>query len=177
MNDTQSLGVSRRTLAKGAAWTVPAVAVVAAAPAYAKSGEPVVPSYTPGSFCNHPGNPKYYHARFCFKNTSDTAITVTFVRMNVNGENRDVVQPLTLEIAARKECCSNVDAGLFANSANGYATLYFRYVYMGQTINGTVRTTDNNNIPPCHTVGQPKDDPNPPNDTAHMLRQCSDIAS
>ena len=36
--ETTNLGVSRRTLAKGAAWTVPAAAVIAAAPAYAKSG-------------------------------------------------------------------------------------------------------------------------------------------
>ena len=33
--DTTKLGVTRRTLAKGAAWSVPAVAVAAAAPAYA----------------------------------------------------------------------------------------------------------------------------------------------
>lgn len=35
--DTTKAGVSRRTLAKGAAWSVPAVAVAAAAPAYASS--------------------------------------------------------------------------------------------------------------------------------------------
>lgn len=37
MSDPAKIGVSRRTLAKGAAWTVPAAAVVAAAPAYAVS--------------------------------------------------------------------------------------------------------------------------------------------
>lgn len=37
MSDPAKIGVSRRTLAKGAAWTVPAAAVVAAAPAYAAS--------------------------------------------------------------------------------------------------------------------------------------------
>ena len=32
--------IQRRTLAKGVAWAVPAVAVASAAPAYAKSGRP-----------------------------------------------------------------------------------------------------------------------------------------
>ena len=40
MSDPAKIGVSRRTLAKGAAWTVPAAAVVAAAPAYAASIPP-----------------------------------------------------------------------------------------------------------------------------------------
>ena len=42
MSDPAKIGVSRRTLAKGAAWTVPAAAVVAAAPVYAVS-QPVPP--------------------------------------------------------------------------------------------------------------------------------------
>lgn len=41
--DTTKFGVSRRTLAKGAAWSVPAAAVVAAAPAYAASPVPPPP--------------------------------------------------------------------------------------------------------------------------------------
>ncbi|WP_432560132.1 hypothetical protein [Granulicoccus sp. GXG6511] len=40
MPDPAKIGVSRRTLAKGVAWTVPAAAVVAAAPAYAVSQVP-----------------------------------------------------------------------------------------------------------------------------------------
>ena len=40
MSELANTGVSRRTLAKGAAWTVPAAAVVAAAPAYAVSQVP-----------------------------------------------------------------------------------------------------------------------------------------
>lgn len=43
MTEDIKLGVSRRTLAKGAAWSVPAAAVVAAAPAYAKSPVPPPP--------------------------------------------------------------------------------------------------------------------------------------
>lgn len=40
MSELAKSGVSRRTLAKGAAWTVPAAAVVAPAPAYAVSQVP-----------------------------------------------------------------------------------------------------------------------------------------
>lgn len=47
-------GVSRRTLSKGVAWAVPAVAVVAASPAYAVSGNP--PQVLVGAACKLPGN-------------------------------------------------------------------------------------------------------------------------
>ncbi|TBT87408.1 hypothetical protein ET989_03630 [Propioniciclava sinopodophylli] len=54
MTEETKSGISRRTLAKGAAWSVPAVAVAAAAPAYAKSsGGPTV---TVLSACKQPGN-------------------------------------------------------------------------------------------------------------------------
>lgn len=49
-----SSGVSRRTLSKGVAWAVPAVAVVAASPAYAVSGSP--PDVLVGVACKLPGN-------------------------------------------------------------------------------------------------------------------------
>lgn len=64
MTEKNSTGISRRTLAKGVAWTVPAVAVSAAAPAYASSPG-CTPTFTPiaGSFkcCN--GQPKNMNLR------------------------------------------------------------------------------------------------------------------
>jgi hypothetical protein len=45
---------SRRTIAKGAAWAVPAVPLVLATPAYAASGSP--PSVRVGTACKLPGN-------------------------------------------------------------------------------------------------------------------------
>jgi hypothetical protein len=50
----ESRGVTRRTLAKGVAWSVPAVAVAAAAPALAASGGP--PDLAVGTACKLPGN-------------------------------------------------------------------------------------------------------------------------
>ena len=49
----ETSGISRRTLAKGAAWAVPAVAVAAATPAMAKSGGP--PQVTVLDACKQPG--------------------------------------------------------------------------------------------------------------------------
>lgn len=54
MTDQFKSGVSRRTLAKGAAWAVPAVTIAAAAPAYAVSGNP--PLVTGGQAFKMPGN-------------------------------------------------------------------------------------------------------------------------
>src|SRR5690606_16590212 len=46
--------ISRRTIAKGAAWAIPAVPLVVATPAYAASGGG--PSVTLGDACKLPGN-------------------------------------------------------------------------------------------------------------------------
>lgn len=46
--------VDRRTIAKGAAWAVPAVPLIVATPAYATSGPP--PTITLRGFCKLPGN-------------------------------------------------------------------------------------------------------------------------
>ncbi len=51
--ERRSKGISRRTVVKGAAWAVPTVPIVAAAPAYAISGAP--PTITVGGACKLPG--------------------------------------------------------------------------------------------------------------------------
>ena len=52
--EEQKTGVSRRTVAKAMAWSVPAVALAVPAPAYAASGGP--PSIVVGDACKLPGN-------------------------------------------------------------------------------------------------------------------------
>lgn len=74
---TTRFGVSRRTLAKGAAWSVPAVAVAAAAPAYAKSGPAATLEYV--GACKFPGNScaranKGYAFAFDVTNTSQETV-------------------------------------------------------------------------------------------------------
>ncbi|HET7801874.1 MAG TPA: hypothetical protein VFL38_15735 [Humibacillus xanthopallidus] len=53
-NPSERRGVARRTVAKGMAWSVPAVAVAAAAPVLAASGAPPTPAV--GTACKLPGN-------------------------------------------------------------------------------------------------------------------------
>lgn len=54
MTDVQPKPISRRTVAKGAAWTAPVILGGVAAPAYAASG--TKPSIVPGPSCKQPGN-------------------------------------------------------------------------------------------------------------------------
>lgn len=171
MTEPTTSGISRRTLAKGAAWSVPAAAVVAAAPAYAASPKPCVGAVCvtlTGDACKHPGNPKWYHFGVTIKNDSLTdTFTVNFVSMNVNGELKTPTSspggliPAGTTIAPNTTTSLVVDAGLYSNSANGVATLTF-------SVNGVAgsATTNVNDLPPCGTgsgspwsQAQPKDDP------------------
>jgi len=51
----QESTTTRRTIAKGAAWAVPVIAVAAAVPAYAASGEPPPITQVTGLGCKEPG--------------------------------------------------------------------------------------------------------------------------
>ena len=73
----QRKGVSRRTLVKGAAWAVPAVPIIVAAPAHAASPECI--QITLGNkACKWPGATNYYsyNLELCFKNTCGGTYTV-----------------------------------------------------------------------------------------------------
>ena len=85
MTDKNSAGISRRTLAKGVAWTVPAVAMTAAAPAYATSPNepPVGPDIASSSGCKWPGEGhsntklnKGFRIYIPFENNTDQTVTV-----------------------------------------------------------------------------------------------------
>src|SRR5262245_24229923 len=85
--------ISRRTVTRGVAWSVPVVAVVStAAPAFASSQPPVLAGQC-GVACKHPGigqNNKTYHFTFCFK-VGDEAVdggTVSLTNMVVGGVAR-----------------------------------------------------------------------------------------
>lgn len=75
MSDTmQSKEFARRTIIKGAAWSVPVIAVAAAAPSYAASGAIITPASFAGQ-CYQSGN----NFGFSFTLTSSTALTITAV--------------------------------------------------------------------------------------------------
>ncbi|KHK99316.1 hypothetical protein LK09_03305 [Microbacterium mangrovi] len=82
-------GVSRRTVTKAMAWAVPAVAVAAAAPAFAASGKP--PIISAGAACKLPGNscktlpPKGYQVPATIQNPDPTkTIWITAITISNN---------------------------------------------------------------------------------------------
>ena len=144
--------VTRRTVLRGAAWSLPVIAVAVATPFASASTTggpggtpgtggtaPIVPSYQTGSFCKHPGNPKYYHGTFTFENTTSAPIVLALTSMLVNGQsraakfsvNKNLVSAYT--VPAKTKISLYVDAGLFDDSANGTATLSFTYAVGGAT--------------------------------------------
>ncbi|NUO91089.1 MAG: hypothetical protein HOQ18_09755 [Dermatophilaceae bacterium] len=163
--------VRRRAVVKGAAWATPAVMVAAAAPTAAASA-PIVPSFEPGTFCKHSGKPKYYHAVFCFKNTTLSPITVSLGNLVINdvGMQANVSEgghfATSFTVAAGLSRCMYVDAGEFSDSANGTATLFFTYSFGSSSVSDSVSggTIVGTNLNPCGTgngaIGsQPVGDP------------------
>lgn len=69
--------ISRRTVAKGLAWAIPAVPLVVAAPAYAQSPQCLSVTLT-GDSCKWPGSGNQWSYRFtlCFKNSCGGTYTV-----------------------------------------------------------------------------------------------------
>lgn len=138
--------INRRTVTKGIAWSVPAVAVAGAAPAFAASPSNCVGAACvtlSGNVCKHPGEPKYYHFEVCFTNAGP-AVTITFTEMIINGISRPTI-PTSYNIPANAvNVCIIVDAGLYDNSANGASELKF-------TIGGTPGSAKGtfNGILPC----------------------------
>lgn len=91
MTDLNKSGLSRRTLAKGAAWTAPAIAIAAAAPMASASPVPLdcVATSFSGTSCKEPGskNGWAYNLSVCFQNTCQpktAPITINVTRLTNN---------------------------------------------------------------------------------------------
>jgi hypothetical protein len=92
-----SLQVSRRTLARGAAWTVPIVAVAVSAPAFAASAG-TTPQVTALGGCRcgtGGGTTKPYRLDVSFSNTTSSSFTITDPTITVSGTPGDNVTLLT----------------------------------------------------------------------------------
>jgi hypothetical protein len=78
--------VSRRAVARGAAWTVPLVAIGVAAPAFASSPGVLAPGELAPS-CRCIGNGDFYHLNISFTNTSSDSFTIdgTDLTSSTNG--------------------------------------------------------------------------------------------
>lgn len=174
INDTFRDGVSRRTVTKAMAWTVPVIAVAATVP-HAAASPPIVPTVVGGTFCKHPGNPKYYHALLTFKNTTNAAITVTLGTLTVGAVSKSASFSAggsltsTFVIPALTTRCLYVDSGLFDDSANGSATFTISYPGSGGFIPVSAGTVDDKDLPPCGTGADPSNPKQPNGDPAHAI--------
>lgn len=87
-NINRPKGISRRTLVKGAAWSVPAVTVLGATPAFAASpGEITLPD-TSESACKYTGNypsGQAYRVELCFTNNMSDQRTITITGAEFKG--------------------------------------------------------------------------------------------
>ena len=161
MSQSQGIGVgpSRRTVAKGAAWAVPVIAVSAAAPALASSGGIIV-DFRPDLSCKYPGQSTNFTwgYKLVFNVTVSEASTFCFTDAtapNTDIGNVDYVSLEALEsgdVATAAPFCvqllpgtNNLVATIEAeNSANGTATFYYS---VGE-VTGTV-LAEISNFPPC----------------------------
>lgn len=98
MTDHKTNGISRRSIAKGAAWAAPVIAVAAAAPLAAASHYvPPEPTESASISCKQPGksgNLSYgYYGLFTIENPTDSPITYTFTSfVAADGTNLSGIQ-------------------------------------------------------------------------------------
>lgn len=169
---------ARRTIVKGAAWAVPAVAI--AAPASAASCSSPVSAIGCGNACKHTANGsgrRFYHFVFCFTNTCDTAVTVAVDDVSIGGVAREAMlncQPPgsgpagcpTFVVPAGGTLCKHIDAGRFPADTAGEALLTWRYLdpATGNWVEATPTgsgVTVGETLPDCAWPNPPHDRPDP----------------
>ena len=113
MTDTTKSGISRRTLAKGAAWAAPAVAVAAAAPNVAASPVTPPPCIT-AAFTGKPcriSNKKIYRFGFCITNACTDGASLTFTVTKLINQSGFLLSttnnpfPMTVTLAPGQQFC------------------------------------------------------------------------
>jgi hypothetical protein len=126
--------VSRRAVARGAAWTVPLVAIAVAAPAFAVSpGGPPVGSLV--TSCRCIGNGDFYRLNVSFTNTGTDTYTVTGTSLTStnSGTTTYVVQQVQVPPG------TSVQVFQFLRS-NNTSTIQVSFTYT--TTNNTTSVTD-----------------------------------
>lgn len=152
-------------MAKGAAWSVPAVAVAAAAPAYAKSGIVTVSEAgpackLPGNSCGNQGWSKGYLQPLQICNAGNTAVTVTIktpAYLTING-TQEVFTPvpssftIPAPVAPQTRVCQTVtlNINLQDNSQNSSISGTIYWTFTAGTVTGEGSTEINTAAtPPC----------------------------
>jgi hypothetical protein len=86
LGDTEPRGISRRTVAIGAAWAVPVIALATASPAFAASNGVITVN---GNGCKLPGSsspiPKGNAFKMVATNTTNSSVSVTIGAVTLNG--------------------------------------------------------------------------------------------
>ena len=82
-------GISRRTVAKAAAWSVPAIALAVSTPAYAASPDGTIT--LTGDGCKLPGNATEVYKGYAFEaiisNTTAVDVTIAVTSLTLRGQN------------------------------------------------------------------------------------------
>jgi hypothetical protein len=98
LGDTEPRGISRRTVAIGAAWAVPVIALATASPAFAASNGII--SFS-GTGCKLPGNSQDVYKGYVFNmaatNTTNSPVTVTITGATLNGTDLGSVTVINLD--------------------------------------------------------------------------------
>ena len=162
MTEQTQSGISRRTLAKGAAWSVPAAAVVAAAPAYANSVPEIEIDFGSSSACKMSGA-SFEKKPYCYKwgyvlwgvfeNNTALDATVTINSITVGDSARCIVGLADYTVSCSDKFASNtftIEAGetryiaIYTNangdSASNVVTVGFNYTLTGQSAKSSSQT-------------------------------------
>ena len=144
-----SIRPSRRALVKGAAWSVPVVAMtskVSAADVVCSPGNTspecdpiiVIPPSGAGDACKFSGGScdsgefkKAYRFTFCFKNTTDRQIVVKINEISAAGRtNRPPKYRPSVTVPAKTTICEHIFVLGNGNSQNGQACLTYSFEYL-----------------------------------------------
>ena len=139
---TEPRRLTRRTVAKGAAWAVPAVAVVS--PTRAMAASPGTVTFT-GQNCKLPGNSSPFNNGAVYlatiTNTTNLQISIEIMSFTRGDEvQTDEIGVVKLSTSPAGACCSNLTPGtnntftVPANSAGTYAFITAEWTNSANTI-------------------------------------------
>lgn len=166
MTSENSSGLSRRTIAKGAAWAAPAVVVAAAAPKV--SASPIVTVSQAGPACKLPGNScssagynkGYLQAlRICNNSSQSVVVTITTPASLTFNDEVTEFTPIPSSFSLTTTGCQTVvlNLNLQDNSENSSISGTIHYSFAaadGQTGTGSV-DVNTESTPPCSDCQAP----------------------
>jgi hypothetical protein len=151
--EEQQPGISRRTVAKAAAWSVPAIALAVSTPAYAAS--PGFITLT-GDGCKLPGNATDVYKGYAFEafisNTTNAAVTIAITDIDLNNADLGAVTVVALDSCTELGDTFVVPAGTedlrvailtqnAGNSANGTLVLTYTVNGVGDAVTAQADAT------------------------------------